>query len=86
MPAPLIWEPITITRIDSDHYIVGAVHLVRTDKPGARWEARPHNDPDERPLFSGADLEEIMQMAHGACEMMRPAEQGRYRYDGMGQE
>lgn len=66
------FEPITITRIDADHYIVGRVHLVR-ELDG--WAARPDNDPFEsgRPLFTAPDLEGILEMAHGACEMMRPA-------------
>jgi hypothetical protein len=71
------FQPIQITRIDANHYVVGAVHLIRQEMNGATgpdlWVARPHNNSDERPLFTAATLEEILDMAHGACEMMRPA-------------
>jgi hypothetical protein len=71
----MTFAPVTFTRVDSNHYVVGAVHLVRVvdDIEHGRWEARPYNDPDERPLFTAPTLEEILDMAHGAVEMMRPA-------------
>jgi hypothetical protein len=73
----MAFQPITITRIDSDTYIVGGVHLLRdkyfesTDMPA--WGAYPHGDRTQRPLFTAKNLEEILDMAHGAVEMMRPA-------------
>jgi hypothetical protein len=66
------FEPITIVRVDADHYIVGFVTLTRigtTD--GGVWAALPPGK--DRPLFTANTLEEILDMAHGACEMMRPA-------------
>lgn len=68
------FAPVTFTRIDANHYVVGRVHLVRAyPESGPRWEARPDNDATERPLFTAGTLEEILDMAHGAVEMMRPA-------------
>lgn len=75
----MAFAPVTFTRIDANHYIVGQVHLLRTvtEHPeghwSGRWEAFPHGDRTQRPLFSASSLEEILDMAHGACEMMRPA-------------
>jgi hypothetical protein len=68
----MAFQPIDITRIDADHYIVGSVCLTRT-LDGSRWEAVPLHGAG-RPLFTASSLEEILDMAHGACEMMRPAE------------
>ena len=72
----MAFQPIQITRIDGDHYVVGAVHLVRTidDVENGQWVALPFNDSSQRPLFTAPTLEEILDMAHGATEMMRPAE------------
>ncbi len=63
------FQPIQITRIDADHYIVGRVNITR-EIDG--WAACPPGD-GERPLFTAKNLEAILEMAHGACEMMRPA-------------
>jgi hypothetical protein len=70
----MAFQPIDITRIDSDHYVVGSVCLTRTvdDTEHGRWEAIPLHGAG-RPLFTADTLEEILDMAHGACEMMRPA-------------
>lgn len=65
------WTPITITRVNANLYIVGRIHLVRQEN--GSWEARPYGSTTERPLFTANTLEEILDMAHGAAEMMRPA-------------
>lgn len=71
----MAFAPVTFTRIDSDHYVVGRVHLVRVPDgtEAGRWEAQPYGDANDRPLFTAPTLEEILDMAHGAVEMMRPA-------------
>jgi len=73
----MAFAPVTFTRIDANHYVVGAVHLRRMlddgRGPGMHWAALPYNDTSERPLFTASSLEEILDMAHGAVEMMRPA-------------
>lgn len=65
----MAFQPIQITRIDADHYVIGRVNITR-EIDG--WAARPPG-LDERPLFTAKNLEDILEMAHGACEMMRPA-------------
>lgn len=75
------FEPITITRLDADHYIVGRITLTRMVDAveGGLWAAVPPPERGEasgaprRPLFTAPTLEEILDLAHGACEMMRPA-------------
>jgi hypothetical protein len=69
------FAPITITRIDADHYRVGRIDIVRQIDG---WAAVPPGE-GERPLFTAKNLEAILDMAHGACEMMRPAP-GRCRH------
>lgn len=77
----MAFAPVTFTRIDAGHYVVGAVHLVRTRlageskaNPTEHWEALPFGDTGQRPLFTGDSLEAILDMAHGAVELMRPAD------------
>lgn len=68
------FAPIQITRIDANHYVVGRVHLKRIRTlDREHWRAVPDNNVQERPLFTAPTLEEILDMAHGAVEMMRPA-------------
>ena len=69
----MAFTPIQITRIDSDHYMVGKVMLTRQvdDTENGLWAALPLGE--DRPLFTAPTLEEILDMAHGAVEMMRPA-------------
>ncbi|HET7110140.1 MAG TPA: hypothetical protein VFI41_04670 [Gemmatimonadales bacterium] len=71
------FAPVTFTRIDANHYVVGRVHLIRTALNGAngpdQWAAYPYGDQNERPMFTARSLDEILDMAHGAVEMMRPA-------------
>lgn len=72
------FAPVTFTRIDANRYIVGRVHLVRRHRlqDGESvefWGAYPDNDQESRPLFTTSSLEEILDMAHRAVEMMRPA-------------
>jgi hypothetical protein len=77
----MAFQPITITRMDSDHYIVGRVNIrrVRDDVENGLWAALPPGE--DRPLFTAPTLEEILDMAHGATEMMRPATPSRHRDD-----
>lgn len=71
----MAFQPVQFTRIDANHYVVGRIHLTRRYPPdGPRWEALPYGDSSERPLFTAETLEEILDMAHGAVEMMRPAD------------
>lgn len=78
----MTFEPIRITRLDADHYIVGRITLTRMVDAveGGLWAAVPPPERGEapgtprRPLFTAPTLEEILDLAHGACEMMRPAD------------
>lgn len=75
------FAPVTFIRYDADHYMVGAVSLRRQED--GTWAAIPPSriadgttwgqESNERPLFTASSLEEILDMAHGAVEMMRPA-------------
>lgn len=65
-------QPVQITRIDADHYVVGQIHLVRFPDG---WQARVWPiAKEQRPLFTADTLEEILELAHQAVEMFRPAD------------